>query len=82
MVLAPIRLLCFGIIFPWLFSLAAFANPYPPANQKRSPLVLQAHGIFWAGGEIVNRTQSGTENSGDLCRDAGAPVLCPMSLTT
>jgi pimeloyl-ACP methyl ester carboxylesterase len=63
---AKIRLLYFGVILLWLSSLAAFANPYPPANQKRPPLVLQAHGIFWAGGEIVNRTQSGTENSGDL----------------
>lgn len=44
----------------------AGANPYPPAAQKRPPLVLQAHGIFWAGGEIVNRTQSGTLNAGDL----------------
>src|SRR5436190_10937241 len=45
---------------------AAVAGPYPPADQKRPPLVLKSHGIFWAGGQIVNRNQSGTENAGDL----------------
>ena len=39
---------------------------YPPVDQKRAPLVLKSHGIFWAGGQIVNRTQSGTQNAGDL----------------
>jgi hypothetical protein len=39
---------------------------YPPVDQKRPPLVLKSHGIFWAGGQIVNRTQSGTQNAGDL----------------
>lgn len=48
-----------------LNSLAA-ANPYPPVDQKRQPLVLARHGIFWAGGEVVNRTQSGNFNVGDL----------------
>src|SRR5207245_5267196 len=42
------------------------AGPYPPVDQKRPPLVLKSHGIFWAGGKVVNRTQSGTENAGDL----------------
>lgn len=42
------------------------ANPYPPLNQNLPPLVLKSHGIFWAGGEIVNRTQAGTLNVGDL----------------
>src|SRR5687768_3411526 len=42
------------------------ADPYPPADQKRPALALKSHGIFWAGGEIVNRTQSGTQNAGDL----------------
>ena len=28
--------------------------------------MLKTHGIFWAGGKIVNRTQGGTENAGDL----------------
>ena len=50
-----------------LLSIApAGAGPYPPVEQKRPPLVLKSHGIFWAGGKIVNRTQSGTENAGDL----------------
>src|SRR3954447_23281723 len=44
----------------------AQAGPYPPIDQKRSPLVLKSHGIFWAGGRIVNRTQAGTESAGDL----------------
>jgi pimeloyl-ACP methyl ester carboxylesterase len=44
----------------------AHAAPYPPVDQKRPPLVLKTHGIFWAGGRIVNRTQSGSENAGDL----------------
>src|SRR5438045_95901 len=48
-----------------VFSCAAGADPYPPANQKRPPLVLKSHGIFWAGGEVVKRTQQGTENAGD-----------------
>ena len=42
------------------------ADPYPPADQKRPALALKSHGIFWAGGEIVNRTQSGTQNAGNL----------------
>jgi pimeloyl-ACP methyl ester carboxylesterase len=42
------------------------AAPYPPVDQKRPPLVLKSHGIFWAGGKIVTRTQPGTENAGDL----------------
>jgi pimeloyl-ACP methyl ester carboxylesterase len=41
------------------------AAPYPPADQNRPPLVLKSHGIFWAGGNIVKRTQTGTENAGD-----------------
>src|SRR6478752_7709581 len=44
----------------------AQAGPYPPVDQKRPPLVLKSHGIFWAGGRIVNRTQAGTESAGDL----------------
>ena len=44
----------------------AQAGAYPPADQKRLPLVLRNHGIFWAGGRIVNRIQTGTENAGDL----------------
>ena len=43
----------------------AAAAPYPPVDQKRPPLVLKAHGIFWAGGRVVKRTQAGTENAGD-----------------
>jgi pimeloyl-ACP methyl ester carboxylesterase len=46
--------------------IAVKAAPYPPVDQGRPPLVLKTHGIFWAGGEIINRIQSGTENSGDL----------------
>ena len=49
-----------------LISLQADADPYPPVDQKRPALVLKSHGIFWAGGRIVNRTQSGTQNAGDL----------------
>src|SRR5262249_36555058 len=41
------------------------AESQPAADQKRPPLVLKSHGVFWAGGEIVNRTQTGTENAGD-----------------
>jgi hypothetical protein len=43
----------------------AQAAPYPQADQKRPPIVLKAHGIFWAGGKIVKRSQAGTENAGD-----------------
>jgi hypothetical protein len=42
------------------------AAPYPPIDQHRPPLVLKTHGIFWAGGRIINRTQTGAENAGDL----------------
>ena len=44
---------------------AVSAAPYPPADQKRPPLVLRAQGIFWAGGQVVKRTQTGTQNAGD-----------------
>ena len=49
-----------------LAQMAAVAGPYPPLDQGRGPLVLRSHGIFWAGGNIVNRTQTGSENAGDL----------------
>ena len=49
-----------------LAQVTATAAPYPPADQGRPPLVLKSHGIFWAGGTIVNRTQTGSENAGDL----------------
>src|SRR3712207_4543659 len=39
-------------------------GPYPWAEQNRPPIVLHKHGIFWAGGQIVKRTQVGTEPSG------------------
>jgi pimeloyl-ACP methyl ester carboxylesterase len=39
-------------------------GPYPWAEQNRPPIVLHKHGIFWAGGQIVKRTQVGTETSG------------------
>jgi pimeloyl-ACP methyl ester carboxylesterase len=48
-----------------LWSAAAGAGPYPPVDQKRPPLVLKTHGIFWAGGKIVTRTQTGNEAAGD-----------------
>jgi len=60
------RLLFSLIVCQILLPAPIFADPFPPLDQKRSPLVLKAHGIFWAGGQIVNRTQSGTENSGDM----------------
>jgi len=50
-----------AIILPAL----AKAGPYSPVNQKRPPLVLKTHGIFWAGGRIVTRTQTGSEAAGD-----------------
>jgi pimeloyl-ACP methyl ester carboxylesterase len=40
--------------------------PYPWADQKLPPIVLHKHGVFWAGGQIVKRTQVGTEASGPL----------------
>ena len=49
-----------------LWPAAADAGPYPPVDQKRPPLVLKSHGIFWAGGRIVTRTQAGNEATGDL----------------
>ena len=54
-----------GVLFAASFIYAqAGADPYPPADQKRPALTLKAHGIFWTGGQIVNRTQSGTQNAG------------------
>ena len=41
-----------------LLPAAAQAGPYPPVDQKRPPLTLKTHGIFWAGGKIVNRMVS------------------------
>ena len=61
------RMITIGVLFSAIFiSSQAGANPYPPVDQKRPPLALKFHGIFWAGGEIVNRTQSGTQSAGDL----------------
>ena len=61
------RMVTFGLLLAGnLLSARADADPYPPVDQKRPALVLKSHGIFWAGGRIVNRTQSGTQNAGDL----------------
>ena len=60
------RLLFSLIVWQILLPAPIFADPFPPLDQKRPPLVLKAHGIFWAGGQIVNRTQSGSQNVGDL----------------
>jgi hypothetical protein len=49
----------------WLLPALAQGAPYPPVDQKLPPIVLKSHGVFWAGGQIVNRTQTGTENAGD-----------------
>jgi pimeloyl-ACP methyl ester carboxylesterase len=62
-----IRFLALVVLAAWCWSPElAHGDPYPPVDQKRPPLVLKSHGIFWAGGQIVNRTQTGTENAGDL----------------
>ena len=53
-------------VIAFLSPVMAAAGPFPPVDQKRPPLVLKSHGIFWAGGKIVNRTQAGSENAGDL----------------
>lgn len=44
---------------------AAIAAPYPPQDQNRPPLSLKAHGIFWAGGKVVKRMQTGETSAGD-----------------
>jgi pimeloyl-ACP methyl ester carboxylesterase len=44
---------------------ASRADPYPPVDQGRPPIVLRSHGVFWAGGKVVKRTQTGTEKAGD-----------------
>ena len=44
----------------------AKSDPFPPVDQKRPPLVIEHHGIFWAGGTIRTRTQQGTETSGSM----------------
>lgn len=55
-----------ALITMTLSAASGYADPYPPVEQKRPPLVLKSHGIFWAGGQIVNRSQSGSQNVGDL----------------
>jgi pimeloyl-ACP methyl ester carboxylesterase len=44
-------------------SVGALAEAYPPADQHLPPMVLDSEGIFWAGGQVVNRTQPGSENN-------------------
>jgi hypothetical protein len=41
-----------------LLPVPAQAGPYPPADQKRLPLVLRSHGIFWAGGRAPMTCQA------------------------
>ena len=41
------------------------AAPFPPADQKRPAMELKTHGVFWAGGKIVKRAQTGTFAAGD-----------------
>lgn len=59
------RKLAVGAAALWLLPPLAQAAPYPPVDQKLPPLVLKSHGVFWAGGQTVTRTQTGTENAGD-----------------
>ena len=61
------KFLALAALAAWCWSPElAQGDPYPPVDQKRPPIVLKSHGIFWAGGQIVNRIQAGTENAGDL----------------
>ena len=52
--------LIFSLIFFVVTVFNAFADPYPWADQKLPPLVLQKHGMVWAGGGAVKRTQPGS----------------------
>lgn len=55
-------LACSAIVFP----AAAQQAPFPPMDQALPPILLHKHGVFWAGGEIMQRTQQGTELSAQL----------------
>jgi pimeloyl-ACP methyl ester carboxylesterase len=56
-----IRRLAYAAIVASAAGVGALAEAYPPADQHLPPLVLEAEGIFWAGGRVVNRTQPGQE---------------------
>ena len=62
--MAPIRLLSLFVAL-CVAGGAALAAPYPAQDQGRPPLVLKAHGIFWAGGTVVKRRQEGAAPAGD-----------------
>jgi hypothetical protein len=60
----PVRalaLLLAGAAFGW--SSGAKAEAYPPQDKHLPPMVLESEGIFWAGGQVVNRTEPGLENN-------------------
>jgi hypothetical protein len=57
--------LVLSVIGSLMSSASAGATPYPPQDQGRPPLSLKAHGIFWAGGKVVKRTQVGESSAGD-----------------
>jgi pimeloyl-ACP methyl ester carboxylesterase len=58
--------LVLSVIVSLMSHASAVATPYPPQDQGRPPLSLKAHGIFWAGGKVVKRTQVGESSAGDL----------------
>jgi pimeloyl-ACP methyl ester carboxylesterase len=57
---------CLAIFGVFTICSVSQADPYPPVDQNRPPLVIKHHGIFWAGGTIRTRTQQGTETSGSV----------------
>ena len=62
-----------------ILKMDAFADPYPWADQKLPPMVLEKHGQFWAGGQIVKRTQPGLENDEILVGQAHVEYFIPQN---
>jgi hypothetical protein len=61
------RLLTAAVMFgAFAICSSAQADPYPPVDQNRPPLVIKHHGIFYADGTIRTRSQQGTETSGSV----------------
>jgi len=69
--------LCVGAIGAAL-GLAA-SGVHAHGSSKKPPLVLEKRGIFWAGGEIVDRTQPGAENFKFLVGQAYVEYAIPYN---
>ena len=64
-------------LFAMAISGAALAAP-PESSQSNAPMVLETMGIYWAGGQIVNRTDPALAGNQTLLGQAYVEYFIPQ----